>query len=105
MTHPWEDVGGTPCPECGAPTGTVMRHSEEERPSGPIEMQYSFYRVEPHARMGNVSNREDHWVGIYCPSCGYDNADYEKPLSSRECLKQICDDLTRVCQILKLTYH
>ena len=36
MTHPWEDVGGTLCPECGEPTGTVMRSARVERPSGPL---------------------------------------------------------------------
>ena len=76
---PWEDVGGTPCPQCEQATGTVMRSAKERSPSGPIEMRYAFYKVEPHGRMGNKSHGEDHFVGIYCPGCDYDNADYSIP--------------------------
>jgi len=91
MSHPWEDVGGTPCPECGEPTGTVMRSAREERPSGPIEMRYRFYKVEPHGRMGNVSNHEDHFVGVYCPACGYDDADYSTPATLREIVNPLIE--------------
>jgi len=54
----WECVGSDElCPKCGEEMGTIWKDERGE------------YRIPPRGRMGNLSFREDHEVGAYCPVC------------------------------------
>jgi len=77
MTHPWEDVGGTPCPECGEPMGTIWVGAREVSSRGPIKTEYVQYNVEPHGRMGNKSHREDSCLGEHCFVCHYNSEEVD----------------------------